>query len=117
MVVIDSFSAYLRDLDFSDNARIIHELFLVLQRTAEENSCAVVLTNDLTPRILPECDMRLKKPALSENFHHRCAQRILLLKLQNSNITGAQVQKSLWHGKSLSHFTITDEGIKDVKDE
>lgn len=118
LVVIDSFSSLLRDLEPSRRIEMIYEMIFVLQSIAVSSNCAVIVTNDLTPEITnatisdPSAAQGTIKPALGEAFHHRISQRILLTKSGSSHI--AHVQKNLFGGPSLVKFKITKDGVRDV---
>ncbi|CRK91365.1 CLUMA_CG005038, isoform A [Clunio marinus] len=115
LVVIDSFSSLLRNLEPSERIRIVYELFHVLQNFATTNQSAVIITNDLTPHVTPNSmEPAMMKPALGDAYHHRLSQRILLNKEDEKQITVAQILKNLNGGPAQCKIKVVDDGVKDA---
>lgn len=114
-MIIDSFSAHLRDLENIHRIDKIYEMINVLQETASKYDCAVVLTNDITPQVhsnvLSSCAI---KPALGEAYHHRIPQRIFFAKGEEEKII-VHVQKNLFGGQALIKIRITKDGLEDAQ--
>jgi Rad51 len=116
IIVIDSFSAFLRDFDHLEKIRIIYEILDALQSFANDNECAVILTNDLTPDITTADftdSVSPMKPALGPSHFHRIQQRILLTKGHGGTIV-AGVQKNLTGVCSGVRLRITKSGVVDA---
>lgn len=86
----------------------------VLQETASKHNCAVILTNDMTPHIVPNETSSALNPALGEAFHHRIPQRIVFARGKEDNII-VHVQKNLFGGQAMMKIKITKDGLEDAE--
>lgn len=114
LIVIDSFSTFLRDLDPSNRIRVMYELLFVLEDIANNEGCAVVLVNEFATQITQSDEPLEDKPALGDAFHHRVQQRIILGEVDNKKGFFARIQKNVFGGPSLVKFQITKNGVCDL---
>nr|XP_023023676.1 DNA repair protein RAD51 homolog 3-like [Leptinotarsa decemlineata] len=102
LIVIDSVSYLLRQLDVSNRIVVISKIFLELRVLAEHFNFAVILTNDFTTRV--DGEVTLVTPSFGDSFYHLVNSRIILSK------TGvafrAKLVKSIFYGCKEVEFNI-----------
>lgn len=110
LLVVDSFSFLFRN--FEDNikrTRIIYEVLTDLLQMANQHEIAVVITNELTTRIINE--EAVIYPALGDSLAHKVGQRIILSKKKDDQYV-AFLAKCLFAPKNGIPFKIKTSGIR-----
>lgn len=116
LIVIDSFSFLFRQMKHAEGdllrTRLLYETITNLQKLADEFSCAIVLTNELTTSVGTSDDTSLV-PSMGESYVHRISQQITLGRdFVGSDIFCANIDKSLHSPEIVVKFRITDDGIQ-----
>ena len=87
----------------------------MLEAVAIEYSCAVILTNTMTPDIsvnFGDFETRIK-PALGYSHLHRIHQRVVLTRDGSGNVL-AGIQKSPTQGPAVVALKVTMHGVTDA---
>lgn len=110
LIVIDSFSFLFPSFEDNTNrTRIIYEILTDLQEIADKYEIAVVITNELTTRIIN--DDAIICPALGDSLAHKVGQRIILSK-QKDEQNVAFLAKCYYASKIGIPFRIKESGIR-----
>lgn len=113
LIVIDSFSFLFRQMKNEEGdltrTQLLYETLTNLQKLADECSCAIVLTNELTTRL--SSDDAFLVPALGDSHVHRVGQLISLGHV-DSDVFCANIDKSLHSPEVVVMFRITENGIQ-----
>ncbi|KAK3912655.1 DNA repair protein RAD51-like protein 3 [Frankliniella fusca] len=96
-----------------DRTSYIYRILSDLQILAVQKKLAVVVTNQLTTRIIKPTNKSDLAPALGESLGHRVTQRVLLGRIPG-NLKAAIVLKGNNLSISSAKFKITEDGIRDV---
>ncbi|XP_026288152.1 DNA repair protein RAD51 homolog 3 [Frankliniella occidentalis] len=97
-----------------DRTSYIYRILSDLQKLAVHNRLAIVITNQLTTRIIKSTpNMSELSPALGESLGHRVTQRLLLGRIAG-NLKAAIVLKGNNQCMSSAKFQITEAGIRDL---
>ncbi|XP_055906185.1 DNA repair protein RAD51 homolog 3 [Eupeodes corollae] len=110
LLVIDSFSFLFRSFEDNTNrTRIIYEVLTDLQQMADQYELAIVITNELTTRIVN--DIATVCPALGDSLAHKVGQRIILSKQKNEHNIAFLI-KCYHVPKICIPFKIKESGIR-----
>lgn len=118
LIVIDSFSFLFRQTEHSENTmnrtRQLYDMLTDLQRLGDKFNCAIVITNELTTRIVGGNNTYFV-PSMGDSHSHRVTQQITLGREDiRSNIFCANIDKSLHSPEVVVKFRITRDGIRGV---
>lgn len=116
LVVIDSFSFLFRQMTHADGdlirTRLLYETLTNLQKLADEFRCAMVLTSELTTKLVDSDDACLV-PSLGDSYVHRIGQLVTLGRdFVGSNVFCANIDKSFHSPEVVVKFRITEDGIQ-----
>lgn len=115
LVVIDSFTHFLRDQDPIERIRISFELAEVLISTAVKFNCAVLITTDMSANFKKNKPFKTLKPLIGRTFAIRPNQRIELQRNPSNNVTTAIIRKNLEGCWGVANYQVDEErGIIDV---
>ncbi|XP_055611013.1 DNA repair protein RAD51 homolog 3-like [Uranotaenia lowii] len=123
LVVIDSLSFIIRNSIEStlERIRVNHRLLTQLHALAQQYKFAIVITNDVTTRIISGESASVIVPALGESHGHKINQRVLLGPVSSqraeaaTDIFVAFVEKSLYRPRMAVNFQISAFGIRGVR--
>lgn len=120
LIVIDSFSFLFRRIEYAGGdlirTQILYDALDNLQKLANQFSCAVVLTNELTTRIADPSQIdKYLVPSMGDSYSHRVTQQVTLAREDTrSEIFCASIDKSLYSPEIVVKFRITKDGIQSV---
>lgn len=120
LVVIDSFSFLFRQMKYDkgdlNRTRILYEALTNLQKLADQFNCAVVLTNELTTRMVDSNNTAsYLVPSMGDSYCHRVGQLVTLAQYDGrSDIFYANIDKALYTPEIVVKFRITVDGIRSV---
>ncbi|XP_067144280.1 DNA repair protein RAD51 homolog 3-like [Centruroides vittatus] len=115
LIVIDSISFHFRygfDKNYSLRTRLLCGMAQSLIKLASEYNIAVVVTNQMTTKIIGPNKSHLI-PSLGESWGHMCTIRIILYWKENKR--WAVLLKSPWREEAIVQFQITTAGIRDTE--
>ncbi|KAJ3326021.1 DNA repair protein rad51c [Boothiomyces sp. JEL0866] len=112
LIVIDSIAFHFRSFvsDLIERTRILNTIAGKLRQLATEYNVAIVITNQMTTKIMEDGRSRLV-PSLGESWAHACTERLLLLWYQECR--NAWLCKSSNCEENMVRYTIKQEGIRD----
>ncbi|XP_034252829.1 DNA repair protein RAD51 homolog 3 [Thrips palmi] len=97
-----------------DRTSYVYRILSDMQKLALERSLAVVVTNQLTTRLIKMNSVKSElSPALGESMGHRVTQRLLLGRIPGNVIAAVLLKGNNQHCASAK-FKITKEGIRDL---
>lgn len=97
-----------------DRTSYIYRIFSDMQRLALEKKLAVVVTNQLTTRLIKSVNVKSElSPALGESMGHRVTQRLLLGRIPGNAIAALSLKGNNQCSASAK-FKITKDGIRDL---
>ncbi|KAG8191539.1 hypothetical protein JTE90_019603 [Oedothorax gibbosus] len=114
LVVVDSIAFHFRygfDGSYSLRTRLLNGIVQTLVKVANEHKIAVVLTNQMTTKILEDGSSHLV-PALGDSWGHACAIRLILS--HNEEVRQAHLFKSPSMAEAKVNYCITKDGVRDV---
>jgi len=120
LIVIDSISYLFRQMKHAEGdtirTQILYELMTILQQLADQFHCAIVLTNELTTRMVETNNAStLLVPSMGDSYSHRVTQLITLAcEDVRSDVFCANIDKSLYSPEIIVKFKITADGVRSV---
>ncbi|XP_055318102.1 DNA repair protein RAD51 homolog 3-like [Sitodiplosis mosellana] len=116
LIVIDSFSYLFRSIDENVNlVQTTYEALSELQKLADKYRCAVVITNELTTRVIPDGPSCIV-PALGESHSHRVNVQLTFGRDEDDRrLFVANIDKCFTKCEQKVAFQITKDGLRPYK--